>query len=182
MDTLPPLRKVFNPATNNTRTLELLRDVHGITSMAPLTMLSVEDIGNLDFIITMDAKRISRLMAGHKVPQRKYNEAAPDFLARAFEDSRYAPIGVLHVMMVRHKDVERGDLAPLQLVEILERAIPEATVGDLMDFTRKEVLRLVKAAAYDNPKLHCADPELDMMHLGFRLNGAGLVIPRKLAR
>lgn len=182
MDTLPPLDEVFSPARNNARTLSLLRDTLGIASMAPLTMLSVDEIGGLEFIIDMDAKRISNLMGRHGVPQRKYNEAAASFVVRAFGDAWGAPVGVLHVAMVRHETTDRAVLAPLQLLSVLERAMPEATVRDLMDLTHAQVLELNKAANWDNPELRCDRPEWDIMHLSFRLYCLGLIPSKLLAR
>lgn len=174
---LPPLNTIFDPERDKP-TLRLF-DTLEITSTAQLAVFSRDELADLEFITNARAYGISAKLSKRGVQQREYGEALADFLLRVFGGAKQAPAGVLHVAMVRDMGVTRAELAPLQLVRVLEHASPNATVSDALHLTANRAQALISAMAESgDTTLSCDDPGQDLFHLRFRLLCAGLRTPR----
>jgi hypothetical protein len=128
---------------------------------------SIQDIENIG--PQVDAK-ITRLLHRQGLHRRQPSQPLVDFIVELYGCVEDAPIGVLHVVVVRKDAYNYPSYAPLDAVRQLEKEDETMRLSDLMQYTRERLITTLREGV--------RSPREDVAHIESRLAYLQLGITR----
>lgn len=160
---LPSLREIFG---SNHRLMKTLSEA-GFKTVTPLMLLPLGSLQTVREIGPRSDASITKLLAHNGLERRKYYEKLPAFMSNLYGTIENAPVGALHVAVVRRQAVNYPTYAPLEAITLFEEFEPHMTIGDLVKMGRRQLQYVLGSSDGDELPVH--SPEDDLMSIEARL-------------
>lgn len=165
---MPTLADVFG---QNKPLLKAIRKA-GFKSVAPLMLIPQESLRSYEGIGSRSALQITRCLRHFELGHHVIYRPVQKFINDEFGCIEDAPIGVLHVTIVRKQRSNHPEFAPLELVSLLDDFEPQMQVMDILNTSPDQLRKTVQQKAAFGIEIE--DIEEDIKHLDIRLRNYGL--------